>query len=126
MVVVLPAPFGPRNPTTSPGSTRRDTSSMAVRPPNRFVRPAASIKTERRRGRSPTVSRSLDLSVARRARLFVVRHDPLHHRIARQEEQAGQAPLSAGQHGDQRATGGELDGVRDPHGIAERLPDSSR
>jgi hypothetical protein len=32
-VVVLPAPFGPRNPNTSPAATLNDTSDTAVRPP---------------------------------------------------------------------------------------------
>ena len=32
--VVFPAPLGPMTPTTSPGSTRRETESRAVRPPN--------------------------------------------------------------------------------------------
>src|SRR5262252_1995655 len=31
-VVVLPAPLGPRKPTTSPRSTRSETSRMAARP----------------------------------------------------------------------------------------------
>jgi hypothetical protein len=33
MVVVLPAPFGPRSPTISPGATRNDTPSTARRSP---------------------------------------------------------------------------------------------
>jgi hypothetical protein len=37
-VVVLPAPFGPRNPNTSPRVTLNDTSATAVRPPNVLVR----------------------------------------------------------------------------------------
>ena len=37
-VVVLPAPFGPRNPNTSPLATRSDKLSTAVRSPKRFVR----------------------------------------------------------------------------------------
>ena len=43
IVVVLPAPFGPRNPVTVPGSQRNETSLTTVRPPRRFVRPVASI-----------------------------------------------------------------------------------
>src|SRR3954447_20400251 len=34
MVVVLPAPFGPRNPVTVPGSQRNVTSETMVRPPS--------------------------------------------------------------------------------------------
>src|ERR1019366_2380860 len=37
-VVVLPAPFGPRNPTTSPPATLNDTSDTAVRAPKTLVR----------------------------------------------------------------------------------------
>jgi hypothetical protein len=37
-VVVLPAPFGPRNPNTSPLATRNETSDTAVRPPKTLVR----------------------------------------------------------------------------------------
>jgi hypothetical protein len=36
-VVVLPAPFGPRKPNTSPGATVNDTSWNAVRLPKRLV-----------------------------------------------------------------------------------------
>ena len=38
IVVVLPAPFGPRNPSTSPGLTVKVTSSTAVSDSYRFVR----------------------------------------------------------------------------------------
>src|SRR5437764_1659090 len=37
-VVVLPAPFGPRNPKISPWPTLNDRSSKARRAPNRFER----------------------------------------------------------------------------------------
>src|SRR5207302_9279895 len=43
MVVVLPAPLGPRKATTSPGATEKLTSRTASRPPNRRDRPTASI-----------------------------------------------------------------------------------
>ncbi len=36
-VVVLPAPFGPRKPKTSPAARRNDTSDTASRSPNRLV-----------------------------------------------------------------------------------------
>src|SRR5881396_1753049 len=36
MVVDLPAPFGPRNPTTCPRSTAKDTWSTAVTPAKRL------------------------------------------------------------------------------------------
>src|SRR5262245_21130000 len=38
MVVVLPAPLGPRKPTISPRSTWKVTSSMAITAPKNFVR----------------------------------------------------------------------------------------
>jgi hypothetical protein len=37
-VVVLPAPFGPRKPKTSPAATVNETSSTAIRSPKRLVR----------------------------------------------------------------------------------------
>src|SRR5579859_7440913 len=43
MVVVLPAPFGPRNPVTRPGSMLKLRSSTAVLSPYRLVRPCTSI-----------------------------------------------------------------------------------
>src|SRR5580658_8958535 len=42
-VVVFPAPFGPRNPNTSPRATVNDTSSTAVRGPKTLVRWLTSI-----------------------------------------------------------------------------------
>src|SRR5438093_7843720 len=43
MVVVLPAPLGPRKPTTSPGATEKLTSRTTSRPPKRRVRAVAEI-----------------------------------------------------------------------------------
>src|ERR1043166_1682470 len=43
MVVVSPAPFGPRNPKSSPGSTANETSSTATKSPNFRTRPSTSI-----------------------------------------------------------------------------------
>ena len=43
IVVVLPAPFGPRKPVTLPGSMPNDRSSTAILAPYRFVRPRTSI-----------------------------------------------------------------------------------
>ena len=39
MVVDLPAPFGPRKPKVSPGSTRKSTPRTASTSPYRFSRP---------------------------------------------------------------------------------------
>ena len=52
--VVLPAPFGPIRPTTSPGSTAKLISSSATTPPNRTVMSATSS-----RAGSPPPSRRL-------------------------------------------------------------------
>jgi len=43
MVVDLPAPFGPRNPVTTPGSTTKLSPSTAVLSPYRLVKPSISI-----------------------------------------------------------------------------------
>src|SRR6478672_9341231 len=43
MVVVFPAPFGPRKPVTMPGSTEHVRSSTARVAPKTFVSPANSI-----------------------------------------------------------------------------------
>ena len=44
IVVDLPAPFGPRKPTTSPRPTVKDTLSTAVKVPKRLVSPSISIR----------------------------------------------------------------------------------
>jgi len=41
-VVVLPAPFGPRRPTSSPRAREKLRLSTAVRLPNRFVSPSTT------------------------------------------------------------------------------------
>src|SRR6266545_3295282 len=43
MVVVLPAPFGPRKPVTRPGLQAKLTSSTATNSPYFFVRPSTLI-----------------------------------------------------------------------------------
>src|SRR5947208_2393931 len=43
MVVLFPAPLGPRNPNTSPRLTANETPSTAVNGPNRLVSPRISI-----------------------------------------------------------------------------------
>src|SRR3954447_20916775 len=52
MVVVLPAPFGPRKPVTVPGSSSKDTWSTTVRSPYFLVSPLTSIIGASARGRS--------------------------------------------------------------------------
>ena len=62
--VVLPAPFGPMMPTTSPGATARRHSSTARMPPNEHD---SSRKVERRRQRTPsTAGRPLPLPLVAR------------------------------------------------------------
>ena len=63
MVVDLPAPFGPRNPVTSPGSTRNDRPSTATVAPYFFVRLLASIMSFS----APLVDASNSISPAGRA-----------------------------------------------------------
>src|SRR5215217_2666576 len=55
MVVDLPAPLGPRKPSTSPRSTVKETSSTAVKPPKRLVKRSISISADKQR--SPHVPR---------------------------------------------------------------------
>src|SRR5579871_5669285 len=43
MVVDFPAPLGPRNPVTTPGSTTKLNPSTAVLSPYRLVKPSISI-----------------------------------------------------------------------------------
>jgi hypothetical protein len=43
IVVVLPAPFGPRKPVTVPGSRAKETSSTTVLSAYRLVRPVTVI-----------------------------------------------------------------------------------
>src|SRR5262245_11874061 len=52
-VVVLPAPFGPRNAVTEPGSTAKDRSSTARVVPNVLLSPAISIRPELSAMRTP-------------------------------------------------------------------------
>src|SRR6185503_7200542 len=46
MVVDLPAPLGPRNPSTSPRSTVKETSSTAWIWPNHFVKWSMAINSD--------------------------------------------------------------------------------
>ena len=65
IVVVLPAPLGPRNPVTRPRGTANDNPSTAVTSPNRFVRPR-----DLDRGFGRRIGRAHPLStVARHARV---------------------------------------------------------
>ena len=43
IVVDFPAPFGPRNPVTTPGSTTKLSLSTAALSPYRLVKPSISI-----------------------------------------------------------------------------------
>ena len=44
MVVLLPAPLGPKNPKISPFSTEKEMSLTATKSPNDFVRDFGSIE----------------------------------------------------------------------------------
>src|SRR4249919_688361 len=46
IVVVLPAPLGPRKPNSSPGSTENEMPSTAVKSPKRLTRPSTSTALE--------------------------------------------------------------------------------
>jgi hypothetical protein len=60
-VVVLPAPFGPRNPVIVPSSSSKDRSSTATTPPNRFISDSA-----RTTGASALLRPRLAIAVRRR------------------------------------------------------------
>jgi len=61
MVVVFPAPFGPRNPTICPFSTVKDMLSTAVVRPYRLVRPSTLIiGVDRNTNRRNRAARSPD------------------------------------------------------------------
>ncbi len=65
MVVVLPAPFGPRSPTTSPPSTWNETPATASVEPNRLVSPSASrTRIGRSEARAPGGAQPLPLGAA--------------------------------------------------------------
>ena len=44
MVVLLPAPLGPKNPKISPTFTEKETSFTAITSPNDFVKDLVSIE----------------------------------------------------------------------------------
>lgn len=60
MVVVLPAPFGPRNPVILPGVTVKDRSSTAACRRKRLVNPMTSIMPVTMRPEGPLAHRSWD------------------------------------------------------------------
>src|SRR3954452_13362933 len=78
MVVVLPAPLGPRKPVTVPGSQRNVTSETTVRPPSCLVSPLAWMMTgdsrparaagSARRLRSPSPGAVVDHDLGRGSR----------------------------------------------------------
>lgn len=62
MVVVLPAPLGPRNPKTIPAGTSRETPSTARSPPKARVRPSVRIACHSwrwQRGRRSHIGRAV-------------------------------------------------------------------
>ena len=66
-IVVLPAPFGPMSPTTSPGSIAKLTPSTATTPPNFTTRSVTASVAARRRSRGGADGRVGDRSRERAA-----------------------------------------------------------
>src|SRR5208337_2895892 len=62
IVVVFPAPLGPRKPNTSPSGTKKETSSTTFLSTNRFVSPSTSITRHLRSLRLETVAPLAQLS----------------------------------------------------------------
>jgi hypothetical protein len=60
MVVVLPAPFGPRNPKIAPAAAVRLSPSTAVKSPYLFVRSWISIIPDERVSSAPATFRDPD------------------------------------------------------------------
>src|SRR5439155_13157538 len=95
MVVVLPAPLGPRKPTTSPGATEKLTSRTTSRPPKRRVRAVADI----------TARRSLPRHACRgRGRLGQSHHDVVAYEVDEPGEAAAR-PHDDDEQQDARADG---------------------
>src|SRR6516162_3165524 len=95
--LVLPAPFGPTIPTTSPGPTAKDRSSAMTTRPNRFVTLSSSSSGSVIRLWVGGVEVSRDL----RLRLQRVVHDLGHHR-----ELCPLLPLDAHRRSDRHARRG--------------------
>src|SRR5687768_15794265 len=64
MVVVLPAPFGPRNPKISPAFTAKLTAFTAVKSPKLLVRPSTAM--DRSTAADSTTSHQLNEDVFQR------------------------------------------------------------
>jgi hypothetical protein len=86
MVVDLPAPLGPRKPSTSPFSTENDKLSTAVIPPKRFVRFLTSIIL--RVYWSQLATRGKQLKKPKYEPIFVEKsgHNPCHKRWRIQDD----------------------------------------
>src|SRR5438270_4979866 len=74
IVVVLPAPFGPRKPKTSPAATSKSTPFTASSSPNRFTRWLTWIAGTSRGGRPLPSSEDISGNVAR-SFIVVARED---------------------------------------------------
>src|SRR5215472_17373192 len=99
--LVLPAPFGPTIPTTSPGPTENDRSSAMTTRPNRFVTLSSS--------RSALVILSLvgRLEVGGDLRLRLQR---VVHNLRLDRELGALLPLNADRRGDRHARRGTAGG----------------
>src|SRR3954470_24280614 len=100
MVVVLPAPLGPRKPTTSPGETRKLTSRTTSRPPKRRGSPEASIIPPSCR-HGPASRRSGRLASGRLPSGIVQLGDTADQPVAHLLQEAGQPAPQPGEHEDQ-------------------------
>src|SRR4051812_22278910 len=111
MVVVLPAPLGPRNPNTSPGCTVSDRSCSATRPPYALRSPVVSIAgTGGEASASPPAVTVLALVDTVCDTLQLVRSErpghPIHHAVRLPDRRAAEPrlviqnqPLAAGDGG---------------------------
>src|SRR3954466_15933692 len=93
-LVVLPAPFGPKSPTISPGSTSKSTPSTTRRRPYDFTRPRtfksdkceSSVTAGGKSLESRVESRKLILLLTLDSKLLSLSHQPHIRDIRKQRE----------------------------------------
>src|SRR5579872_4631377 len=89
MVVDLPAPLGPRKPSTWPRGTSKLRSSIAVRSPYRLVRPSTAITSWE------SIGRGLELTGDDRGRAAERLHPGHQLALARRATAAARRPAEA-------------------------------